>query len=324
MNTNIHTSNLSDQKKFISLKKIINNERKRALKKRLKEEAFMTDMEYISGAFIEMYEPYLKEVVVRLFEKGYSIDISSGFCSNKFQYQSLNGHFTLDYITKNKLEKEGVKIRDVNGFRSLVFFAENLDLDSIKQKWLHLIEILPDNGKLTSPSVSPQALLFRRKYVSKNPKLQKQRSFDRLIFNIQTNVEKNIKKRKKINPHPSIVESKLGIFIEELEPQVRQAVLKMNKKGYSTDLSGFVKNSCDQMIEGDFQLPEKIVKKLNNLGIKVESNPSGYTRLQFSPQYADIKKINKQWNKIVSLLPSKNKNAGLSMTRKSREFRIKY
>src|SRR4030067_1677148 len=144
MNTNIHTSNLSDQKKFISLKKIINNERKRALKKRLKEEAFMTDMEYISGVFLEMYEPYLKEVVVRLFEKGYSIDISSGFCSNKFQYQSLNGHFTLDYITKNKLEKEGVKIRDVNGFRSLVFFAENLDLDSIKQKWLHLIEILPD------------------------------------------------------------------------------------------------------------------------------------------------------------------------------------
>lgn len=324
MNTNIHTSGLSDQKKFISLKNIIKKEQSVAVKKRLQEKAFMTDMEYISGAFMEMYEPYLKEVVARLFEKGYAIDVSSGFCSNKLQYQSLNGYFALNFITRNKLEKEGVKIRNNDGLKCLFFFAEKLNLDHIKQKWLHIIEMLPDKGKLTSLSVSPQALLFRRKYNSKNPKLQKQKLFDRLTFSIQSKVEKDVKKRKKINPHPNSIESKLGIFIEELEPQVRQAVLEMNRKGYSTDLSGCVYNSCDQMIEGDFQLPEKIISKLSHLGIKAESNPSGYTRLQFSPQFADIKKIKKQWNKIVSLLPSKNRVADQSMTRKAREFRMKY
>ena len=324
MNTNIHPSDITEQKKFISLKKFINNQRAGALKKRLKQEAFMTDMEYISGAFMEMYEPYLKEIVSKLFEKGYSIDTSSGFCSNKYQYQSLNGHFTLDYLTKNKLEKKGVKIRDMNGYRALVFFAENLDLENIKEKWLELIELLPDNGKLTSPSNTPQALVFRRKYISKNPLQQKQRLFERLRHKVQSKIEKEVKTRKKMNPHPSKSESRLGIFKEELEPQVSQAVLAMNLKGYSTDLSGFINNSRDQMIEGDFQLPEKIANKLNQLGINIETNPSGYTRLWFSPKDADIRKIKKQWNKIVSLLPSRNKIADFSMTKRAREFRIKY
>jgi len=137
-------------------------------------------------------------------------------------------------------------------------------------------------------------------------------------------MDKNVKKRKKINPHPNNIETRLGIFIEELQLQVRQAVLEMNRKGYSTDLSGFVNNSCDQMIEGDFQLDEKIINKLRLLGINVESNPSGYTRLQFSPKEADLGNIKKQWNKIVALLPTGKKTADISMTKKSREFRMKY
>ncbi|OGG00310.1 hypothetical protein A2153_06035 [Candidatus Gottesmanbacteria bacterium RBG_16_38_7b] len=320
----IHTSNLSDQKKYKSLKKSIDRDRSKAINKRLKEKAYMTDMEYISGAFLEMYEPYLKDIVCRLFEKGYSIDISSGFCSNKFQYQSLNGHFSLDYLTKNKLEKEGVKIRDINGFRSLFFFAENLDLDDIKQKWLQIIEILPDKGKLINPSQNPKAVLFRRKYISRDPQLQRQRLFEKMEYKIRISLEKEVKKRKKTNPHPNIVESRLGVFIEELEPQVRQAVLKMNRKGYSTDLSGFVNNSRDQMIEGDFRLEEKIINKLSLSGIKVESNPSGYTRLLFTPKEANLGKIEKKWNEIVSLLPSRNKTAEFSMTRRARDFRLKY
>jgi len=324
MNTHIHTSNLSDQKKYSSFKKNIEKERSIALKKRLRDQAFMTDMEYISGAFIEMYEPYLKDIVHRLFEKGYAIDVSSGFGNSKYQYQSLNGHFTVDYITRNKLEKEGIKVRDENGLKMLVFWAEKLDLEYIKQKWLKIIEILPDKGKLTTLLTSPKAVLFRRKYMSKNPDLQRKRLFERLSYSVQTTVKNDIKNRKLKNPHPNKLESQLGIFIEELEPQVRHAVIVMNKKGYSTDLSGFVSNSCEQMIEGDFQLDEKIISKLNNLNIKVETNPSGYTRLVFAPKAADIKKIKKQWDQIVSLLPNRKKTAFSSMTRKAREFRGKY
>lgn len=324
MNTYIDSSNLVDQKKFISFKKLIDKERTAALKKRLKEEAFMTDMEYILGAFIEMYEPYLKEIIYRLFEKGYVIETSSGFSSSKPQHQSLDGYFAIDYITTNKLGKTGVKVREYKGLKSLIFWVEKIDLDYIKQKWLHIVEILPDKGKLTTPSASPQALKFRRKYIAKNPQLQRQRLFERLEYSIQTKMKNDINRRKKQNPNPNKIESCLGIFFEELEPQVRQAVIEMNRKGYSTDLSGFVNNSCEQMIEGDFQLEEKVINKLNLLGVTVGTNPSGYTRLQFSPREVDINKIKKHWNKVVSLLPNKNRMADSSMTRKSREFRTEH
>src|SRR3990170_11781 len=140
MNLNIHTSSLSQQKKFNSLKKYINNQKTKDLKKRLNENAYMTDMEYISGAFMEMYEPYLKDIVCKLFEKGYAIETSSGFNNIKSQYQSLDGNFVIDYVTRNKLDKKDIKIREKDGFKSLVYWAENLDLDFIKQKWMKIID----------------------------------------------------------------------------------------------------------------------------------------------------------------------------------------
>lgn len=78
------------------------------------------------------------------------------------------------------------------------------------------------------------------------------------------------------------------------------------------------------MIEGDFQLDETTVKKLQEVGVIVETNPSGYTRLYFSPKEANISKINREWNKIASILPGKNQTASPSMTRKARDFREKY
>lgn len=324
MNTFIHSNNQLYQKKFTTLKKTVDKERAAALKKRLKEEPYMTDLEYLLGAFLEMYEPHLKEIVCKLSERGYAIETSSGFGQNNPECQSLNGYFAIDYITRNKLEKAGIKVREHNGFKSLVFLADRADLDYIKQKWLQIIDVLPDRGVLASPSASSEAIKFRRKYNSKNPQLQRQRLFERLEYNIQTTMKNDIKRRIKRNSNPNKMESCLGIFIEELEPQVRQAVIEMNRKGYATDLSGFVNNSCEQMIEGDFQLGEKVINKLNLLGITVEKNPSGYTRLQFSPKEADINKIKRHWNKVVSLLPNRNRIADSSMTRKSREFRTTY
>lgn len=324
MNTFINSYNQEDRKKYISLKNSVNREKIAALKKRLKSEPSMDDLEYLLGAFLEMYEPYLKEVVVKLSKKGYVIETSSGFGSNNGEYQSLDGYFSVDYVTRNKLEKNGIKVRENNGFKSLVFRADKLDLDYIKQKWLEVIAILPDKGVLTQPSTSPQAVKSRRKYVSKNPLLQKQRFFEKLEHNIQTTMLNELKNRKKRNPKPDKIESRMGLFVEELEPQIRKAVLEMNRKGYSIDVSGFMNNPMDQMIEGDFNLEEKSIDKLKTMGAIVETNPSGYTRLQFSPKEADIKKIKQQWNKIVSILPDKKRIADASMTHKAREFRMKY
>lgn len=324
MNMFVDFYNDTDRKNFSTLKDSINKEKQAALKLRLKQKPFMSDLEYLLGAFLEMYEPYLKEIVCKLSERGYAIETSSGFGSNDSEYQSLDGHFSVDYVTKNRLEKNDIKVRDVHGYRSLVFLAEKIDLGYITQKWLRIIDLLPDKGALSSYSISPKAIQFRRKYASKNPFLQRQRLFERLENSIRLSMNADIQKRKTSNPNPNKLESNLGIFIEELEPQVKQAVLDLNKKGYSTDVSGFTDNCGDQMIAGDFQLDEQSVKRLQAMDVFVELNSSGYTKLQFAPKSASVSKIKKEWNEIASIFPNKHQIADASMTKKAREFRKKY
>lgn len=324
MYTYTTTYNVQDLKKFSSIKTSLNKAKRAALKKRLQQKPYMSDLEYLLGAFLEMYEPHLKEIVCAFAKRGYVLETSSGFGSHNSQFQSLDGDFPVDYVTKNKLEKEGVKIREYSEGKALLFWADKINLDDIKKKWLRVLDILPDRGPVDKPSLSSDAVLFRRKYASKNPVLQKQRQFERLDYSVQRSMEHDIKRRKISNPKPNKIESRLGLFIEELEPQVRKAVLEMIKKGYSIDISGSVTNTRDQLIEGDFRLDEKCIRKLETLNVTVETNPSGYTRLQFTPVDADIKKITKKWNTIVSYLPHKHRIADASMTRKARDFRMKY
>lgn len=321
MNNAFNYSNQDIWKELSSLQNTVMKAKKAALKKRITTQSHITDLEYLLGAFIEMYEPHLEEIVYKLSEKGYAMDPSSGFGGKNSEFQIMSGDFPVDYITKNKLEKIGVKFREYNGSQSFIFWPEKATIDTIKAKLMQIIDVLPDKGILAVPSTSVDAILFRRKYIPKDPHLQRQRLFERLKYSTQRKMDTDIKKRKVKNPHPDKTEFMLGLFVEELEPQVKQVILELNKKGYSTDVSGFMDDSCDQMIEGDFQLGEKTVKKLEAIGVIVETNPSGYTRLRFSPAEANILKIKKEWGEIASLLPNKNQVASLSMTRKARDFR---
>lgn len=324
MNISDNSNSPSIWGKFSSLKKSCDKQRKAALKKRISRQPHATDLEYLLGAFLEMYEPYLKEIVRLLYEKGYAIDASSGFGGKNAEFQAMTGDISIDYVTKNKLEKIGVKFREFNGSKSLIFWPENATLADINTIWTRIIDALPDRGKLTVPSSSSEAIMFRRKYIPQDLKFRKERIFERLKFITQKKVFMETRRRQKENPSPNKIELILGFFLEEIEPQVRQAIIEMNIKGYSTDKSGFMANPCDQMIEGDFQLDEETIKTLLSVGVQVETNPSGYTRLQFSPLEADIAKIKRKWNKIVSLLPNKKQIASISMTRKARDFRLEY
>lgn len=307
-----------------SLQKSVEKARKSALLKRFSTKPRVSDLEYLLGAFIEMYEPHLENIIYKLAEKGYTIDPSSGFGGKNAEFQVISGNFTIDYITRNKLEKLGVKFREYNGSNSLIFWPEKATLEEIIARWNDIIKILPDHGVLNKPSTNYQAIRFRRKYIPEHTHLQKQRLFEKLRYNIQRRNESDIKKRIHKNPHPDRIELTLGLFVEELEPQVRQAILTLYKKGYSTDASGFMDNPCSQMIEGDFQLEEKTVIRLKTLGAEVETNPSKYTRLQFTPQEADILRIKRKWNKIATLFPDRQTTANPSMTRKARDFRMIY
>ncbi len=307
-----------------TLKGSVHTERQSALSRRLARNPFANDLEYLLGAFLEMYEPHLYDVVLKLSQKGYIADVSSGFSGKFCESQSLNGYLHPDYITKNKLEKIGIKFRDFQGLMSLTFWPSSADLEEIKTKWIEIIQILPDKGMLDFPSQQADAVAFRMKYVPKDKILQRKRLFERLLYAVQKETDQELEKRKIKNSYPDKTELCLGTFVEELETQARAAVLLLNKKGYSIDASGFMQDPCQQMVEGDFQLGSEIVEQLKKIGAAVETNPSGYTRIQFTPLAADIKGIKKQWLHIAQVCPKRREPAAPSMTKKARDFRLQY
>src|SRR3989344_6924292 len=320
MMTDIHTNNQNIWDTLLKLKKESNEVRKIALQRRISTQPYSTDFEYILGAFIEMYEPYLYGVVRKLFKKGYALDVSSGFCGKFAQYQSINGVFSFDYVTKNRLEKEGVTQREFEGLKSLVFWPTRADIPYIKRKLFQLVELLPDRGVLKVPTNSYSAREFRRKFIPKDPGFRKTMLFERLQHKIQSEVNNAVKKRIEKNPTPTSIECSLGVFIESLEPQVKKGVLALHQKGYSIDFCGFSNNPCDQVIEGDFQLSEQTISQLFSRGVTVEITGSGYTKIYFKPEIASVNKIQEQWISIVATLPDTHQKAMDSMTRQAREF----
>lgn len=51
--------------------------------------------------------------------------------------------------------------------------------------------------------------------------------------------ERQTAERIRTDPIPTPVEDDLGAFVEMLEPQVREAVLLLHERGYTTESSGF-------------------------------------------------------------------------------------
>jgi len=50
---------------------------------------------------------------------------------------------------------------------------------------------------------------------------------------------REFEERKESNPEPSDVEKRLGVYIEFLEPQIREAIVTLTNKGYATIDSGY-------------------------------------------------------------------------------------
>src|SRR5437660_1040274 len=67
--------------------------------------------------------------------------------------------------------------------------------------------------------------------------------------------------RKRTNPEKSQLEQDLGVYIEELDPQVRDAVIRMHALGYTTFASGFWGDDHHQIIQGEFRLDPKTKAK---------------------------------------------------------------
>lgn len=104
---------------------------------------------------------------------------------------------------------------------------------------------------------------------------------------------------------PTEEEVRMTTIWELIEPQVRDAVRELNRKGYCTTDSGFWAETAQyqkQFIEGLFSLDTETVQNLKNLDIYVE-NEKRRSTIWFYAKNPDFEEIKQTWNEIVDLIP---------------------
>lgn len=108
---------------------------------------------------------------------------------------------------------------------------------------------------------------------------------------------------------PTEEELRMGVFREQLELPVRNALFVMNRKGYATSNSGFWgKTSNEQRIAGFFDIDEATKKRFLDIGVVVlPPNPNdgkrGQTSIIFYPKSTDLFEMKKKWDEVAEILP---------------------
>lgn len=161
------------------------------------------------------------------------------------------------------------------------------------------------------------------------PETQLLEEFTKLREKILQQIEEDTERRIQNNPTPTEDEIMMGAFVEMLEPQVRRAILEMQRKGYATESSGFGKDASWQAVDGWFRIDDDTIKKLNNIGVNVQTQESEihnntFTDIEFKPTEANLTKIEASWKKIADILPDLGKKAGPAFSRGCETFRDKY
>ncbi len=178
---------------------------------------------------------------------------------------------------KSKTELSEKELRNEE---NILKALENHDLDKMK-KIGELFNLTKEQLKLSS-----QYAILRKEIIAK--------------------IWRDIDKRKKESPQKTNQEQKLGIYLEQLEPQVKDAVLKLQEKGYKTYESGF-KLFGDQMIgfSEEYFKNSEILKNLQNELKKENINLEiKYDHINISfKKFYSVKEMKEVWDRIADGLP---------------------
>lgn len=153
--------------------------------------------------------------------------------------------------------------------------------------------------------------------------------FTSLCDQVRIGMWDELRNRFNSNPTPSQDELDMGMYVEEFEPQARQAMLEARRKGYNVTMAGFPKDPAlndEQHMFGFFTLANDTVESLRQHGIEVDSydDDGSYppsTNIKFRPLSTDIDTIESQWQSVIDLLPDLGHSASPSPTFLSERFR---
>ena len=147
-------------------------------------------------------------------------------------------------------------------------------------------------------------------------------------------IERSTAERISANPAPTEDELYMGAFREELEPQVADALIAMNRKGYATASSGFGgKHGEIQAIDGYFgdAVSGQAEENLHALGFEIKrgletgiTSSGNYISISFRPDEPDLEKIKKAWDGAAETLPDLGRRAPPSISGGAVDFRRQF
>ncbi|MFH1712555.1 MAG: hypothetical protein ABH846_04975 [Patescibacteria group bacterium] len=142
---------------------------------------------------------------------------------------------------------------------------------------------------------------------------------------LHKDLAQDLARRKEENLAPTEEELKMGTFIEGLEPQVRDAVIKLRAKGYSTWESGFMGFEGIQRISfneprlADYQPPKDLVDNLSEMGIELIVEPN-VVAFKCSRQLR-AEDLKSAWDLIAAAMPTFDDPTKPSKVRAAEDFR---
>lgn len=126
--------------------------------------------------------------------------------------------------------------------------------------------------------------------------------------------------RMATDPTPDADEAAAGILKEHLEPQCREAVLKMRRKGHQTLNSGFGVGNV-QVLDGILDgIDTESAEQMMDNGFLVYETEPGLVSVAFRPETADLEAMTEQWNKLADLMPDLGHQAEVSAEDRDRFF----
>ncbi|MDO8667532.1 MAG: hypothetical protein Q7K35_00335 [bacterium] len=135
--------------------------------------------------------------------------------------------------------------------------------------------------------------------------------YEKLRQQVHRDRQAALAKRKAEIAEKTEEEQALDCYLEEIEPQVRQAVLNLNRKGFKTQGSGFASENTQKIYCKDDQFnklnfPDGLLAELKKRGVVLKVDPRSITiSLDRKLNLAEIEAI---WLEIEKWVKSKDKS----------------
>lgn len=148
--------------------------------------------------------------------------------------------------------------------------------------------------------------------------------FSKLRREILNEMKEQLAARRENNPLATEAELSMGVYQENIEPQIRETVINLRKKGYASYESGFSgfdsqAISFEKKYLENFRIPDQIIDKFRDQGVTIEISPNRI-ELIFTKEF-NQKEINNFWREIETYFSDLGESAQPCQTRQAVLFR---